>query len=77
MRDRECKKVLLNHYILPGVQYEDEVSELLYSIKDFAESETGKDIKLALRFPEERDTAMNDFIGQFEEGQKSNEKLLA
>ena len=76
MRTKDCSKVLLNHYILPNITYEDEVTELLYTTTDFAEGEKGKEMKICFMFPEERDTAMNDFITAFEEGQKSNQALL-
>ena len=75
MRNREGTKVMLNHYILPSIKYEDDVAELMYSTKDFADGEEGKEIKISLKFPEERGS-MNDFINEFEKGQKSNEKLL-
>ena len=76
MRSKDCTQVYLNHYILPSIEYEDEVTDLLYETDDYAKDQNGRHIKVNIKFPEERDTSMNAFIEQFEKGQTDNKKLL-
>ncbi|EAY06373.1 RanBP1 domain containing protein [Trichomonas vaginalis G3] len=76
MRDHPAQQVLLNHYIMPGMDIEDDADFLRWSATDYATNPKGEDKHIVISFPPVRMDSGSKFVQEFKKAKERNASLL-